>query len=295
MFDFWTPVNKFFDQFLGAKVGLVIKISLMWLINAAAIFIPIHFLGSNLPDRLNWISQNAIAISVILGIFDTAVCVLNNHDIKESQVVSTKLSVVIFFLIALLALFATFTPDQTSEITELKEQLQQSTRNLSDAQIARIEQLIKEKGLISQDDIKQLNLNDIQTVQVIKILEEHNYVKKEDVVSIIKTYEVDQTTAVAAATATAQFSTCYIEILPGYSSVGIHKLPQVKSEAIDYMTKNDRFVVIGHNGGSMNQDRLWLVIIHEEENQTVYGWISSSSVTEINEPACVLLKKWPGS
>ncbi|MCA9959303.1 MAG: SH3 domain-containing protein [Anaerolineales bacterium] len=161
---------------------------------------------------------------------------------------------------------------------------------LTEEQRQDIGNIILDSGEITLDDLSRLGLNQTQMEQVRAILSEAGFLTEGDISNLL-TAEANKATAAAVGTAAA---TCYIKPLDGYPRINIRRTPrQETGNEIGLLSQGEQLPVIGHNGGTINNDLWWLVKLPNRDENNQYGWIFSGVVHEINPSACVELDQYP--
>lgn len=269
----------------------------------AAIFAPFEFLGGYLPENFNTFKQNLIPFALVGGLAVAVFISFNkSKDVISFKELAARISASIILVIVILSCISSLFPDQSKKVNELDARMValqedlKTTAHLSTTQAEEVVKIVYEailsEELVTPEDLAHAPLSPEQRASVMQILEGKGYTTEADVISIIETREAYKATQVAAATATAQFTTCFLELNDKTVSVGVHILPDLKSENIDYMQTGDRLVALSRFGDEINVNVLWLVEIKHGEN-TKKGWVFSKSVVEVNEPACGLVPMWP--
>jgi DNA-binding transcriptional ArsR family regulator len=150
-------------------------------------------------------------------------------------------------------------------------------------------------GYVTIEDLSQVGLNANMTNQVRSLLESYGFLSQEELEQSLTRVALE---AIAADVLTRQ-ATCFVEPAEGYGNVNIRSYPPegdpaLTNNIIGFLGKLDQFEVVGHNGGTVNVDRWWVVVIpNAATGEERLGWISSSVVTEITEGACLNLPEFP--
>lgn len=284
-------IENLFNNFRSKNGFLQFLFSV--LINSVIVCIPFEFLGNLIPEEMKWLNENAIVISLITG-FAISIITHGIHDtVEEAKKKSMIISAIIMILILLTVLISSMISTRSkATINEILAQA--AAQGLSQKQIEDLSSYLQSNNYITLEEFQKLSISNQQSTEILKLLKSNGYLKEDDVISIIHTQEILRNTEIANATATALFTTCFIENEEIYPTISVHKLPLRSSEVVGYLVTGQRFTVISGSKGTINLDKFWLINLSQNE-KPIYGWVSSTVVKEINEPACILLPVWPGS
>ena len=265
----------------------------LWLISSTAYMIALGALMDTVPPRLEWISKIILPATLVMGFFAAVVSSKRNQGTATTIETIAKDGVVTIvgaaILIVLYAISIIVSPNVYATETEIATMLAET--GLNPVQVYQIEQILLRQGYITLDDIKTIGLNPQQIRDMEDLLNEQGYVKNEQVVEIVKT----QNALVATQTAVAKETTCFVEPELNYNTVAIRQSPSPDASYVGCLVQGENLHVIGHNGGRVNQDRWWLVEVKHGDSVTVYGWVASWVVKEINELECVKVTQSPGN
>lgn len=254
-----------------------------FVISFGLLVIPFVGFAGIVPDGLAPVFKYPVPIALVMSMLITALGFGWKRAHKEARNVTIALSVVAALAAVTLAAFSAILADEfvdrksfdalRSSIAEL---------DLNETQIARLEEILVQKGYATQSDLAGMLLTDGQRQQVQALLVESGFVTEQDVVRII---EEENTRHLAG--------TCFLSPLPAYSSVAVRQSPSVEDgNLLRGLYPGEQLEVIGHNGGVVGNGRWWLVIYGSEEAPT-FGWVASSVVAEINPGICTQLTQYP--
>ncbi len=245
-----------------------------------------------LPPRLEIITKIVFPACVISGFISSIISIKKSKQIFTSFKAIGQTSVISgVFLVFLIALYAASFAIKPTEYLTVE---QFEVAGLNTNQIAQLQKLLDQQGYISLNNLEDINLSDEQRMKVFGLLNEMGFTTQQDVEIISKSISQTEIAFVVTQTAIAKVTSCNITPEYGLGLVSIRKSNSVESEYLGSLAQGQTLFVVGHDGGTVNQDRWWLI------EQTIggeisYGWVASWVVREINEVECMRVEQAPGS
>jgi hypothetical protein len=150
-------------------------------------------------------------------------------------------------------------------------------------QIQFLQETYVRNGHLNVQDVAQLGLNQTQMLQVEALIVSRG------LSPIDPSVRATEQAVIAQATETA---VCYVR--PLYRAVNVRITPEERDDNfLTFLMQREQVRVIGHNGGTINTTRWWLIELpNETEERRKQGWIASSVVKEINLSACNTLPQY---
>jgi hypothetical protein len=263
------------NKYFSLLIALIISFSL--------IVGPFFAFADSVPSSFAPAFNNPVPVALVISIVITVLGFSWKRIHKEGRNVTIALSGVAALGIVTLAAFSAMLSDEFVD-KESFDALRTSFAelDLNETQIARLEEILVQKGYATQTDLADMALTDVQRQQVQTLLVESGFVTEQDVIRII---EEENTRRLDG--------TCFLAPLPAYSSVAVRQSPRVEEgNLLRGLYPGEQLEVIGHNGGAIDNGRWWLVKYGNEETPT-FGWVAGSVVAEINPGICTQLTQYP--
>jgi hypothetical protein len=238
------------------------------------------------PSGLRPLFEYPIPAAFLLSVLTTVTGMVIRRSAAESRNWAIGLAIVGALGMTVLAVFAALIIDEDQFADRASfETLRTSFEemNLSEAQIVQLDAILSGRGYVTATDLTGLALTNVQRQEVLSLLNESGFVTEQDVIAIIQAQEAQRLAG-----------TCFIQAAAAYSSVAVRQSPEVAdNNLIRGLYRGDQMKVIGHDGGTVDGSRWWLVQYGTEE-APLYGWVSSSVVDEVNPDICNALTQYPG-
>jgi hypothetical protein len=266
-----TVENKYFSLLIA------------FIISFGLIVIPFVAFAGMVPASLAPAFNYPVPVALVMSIVITVLGFGWKRAHKEGRNVSIALSLVAALTVVTLAAFSAILADEFVDRKSF-DALRTSFAelDLNETQIARLEEILVQRGYATQTDLAGMALTDVQRQQVQALLVESGFVTEQDVIRII---EEENSQRLAG--------TCFLAPLPTYSSVAVRRSPMVEEgNLLRGLYPGEQLEVIGHNGGVIDNGRWWLVQYGNEDSPT-FGWVASSVVAEINPGICSQLTRYP--
>jgi hypothetical protein len=258
--------------------------------------VALAFLFALFTTILRWlggsVDRNSLAwgTSIVLGLVLPITVIVLGYLGSRSSPTSTPVPAPEATRIAVLE---TRVGDIEEALSSISEQL--GVLGLTPEQEDSVLEKLRVTGYVTIEDLSQMGLNANMTDQVKSLLESYGFLSREELEQSLTRVALE---AIAADVLTRQ-ATCFVEPAEGYGNINVRSYPPkgdpaLTDNVIGHLGKLDQFKVVGHNGGTVNVDRWWVVVIpNAATGEERLGWISSSVVNEITEAACLNLPEFP--
>lgn len=256
-----------------------------FVVSFALFLAPFLAFAGIVPAGLRPLFNYPIPAALILSVLTTGMGLALRRSAAEARNWAIGLAIVGALGITILAVFGALVIDEDQFADRASfETLRTSFEemNLSEAQIAQLDVILSGRRYVTATDLTGLSLTDAQRQEVVSLLGESGFVTEQDVIAIIDAQAAKRLT-----------ETCFITPLADYSSVSVRQSPEVADDNfIRGLYRGEQMEVIGHNGGTVDGSRWWLVAYGPEESP-IFGWVSSSVVGEVNPGVCSGLTQYP--